>query len=138
MRINFLPIIALSFTLFPIGPMASARTIPVSQQEISVMVSKDQGQLLDWSATNRRIERIFVDNPEQFRESFVFVTDGCSKDKCAASASMINISARAGATGIRRGSIKVVLRDRSARKYVYTVRLIKVTWPVKDGVTSFS
>lgn len=138
MRINFLPIIALSFTLLPIGPMAAARTIPVAQQEISVMVSKDQGQLLDWSATNRRIERIFVDNPEQFRESFVFVTDGCSKDKCSGSASMINISARAGATGIRRGSIKVVLRDRSARKYVYTVRLVKVTWPVKDGVTSFS
>ena len=70
-------------------------------------------QLLDWSRTDRRIERIFIDNPERFRESFVFTTDGCDKEKCA-NASMINVSARAGSAGIRRGSIKVVLRDRSA------------------------
>lgn len=129
-----LPILAL--VLIPGSPLLAA-TFPVDRIEINAQVSADLGQLLDWSRTDRRIERIFIDNPERFRESFVFTTDGCDKEKCA-NASMINVSARAGSAGIRRGSIKVVLRDRSARKYVCVVRLTKVTWAIKDGVTSFA
>jgi hypothetical protein len=130
-------LMALAISLLSSSPIAAAN-LSVDRTQVNALVSVNTGQLLDWSKTDRRIERIFIDNPEQFRQIFVFATDGCDKDKCSASASMINISARSGTTGIKRGSMKVVVRDRSARKYVYVIHLTKVTWTIRDGITSFS
>jgi hypothetical protein len=117
----------------PIGP-ALAKTVSVDRQQITANISNDLGQLLDWSPTDRRIERIFFDNPEQFHKSFIFTTDGCKKDKCT-NASLLNISARPGG-GDARSSIKVVLANRLGKKYIYTIRLIKVR-AVEDGVITF-
>ena len=112
-----------------------AKTVPVDRQQITANISNDLGQLFDWSPTDRRIERIFFDNPEQFHKSFIFTTDGCKKDKCT-NASLLNISARPG-SGDARSSIKVVLANRLGKKYIYTIRLIKVR-SVEDGVITFS
>lgn len=120
--------------LLPVSPTL-AETVSVDRQQITASISNDMGQLLDWSQTDRRIERIFFDNPEQFRKSFVFITDGCKKDKCT-NASLLNISARPG-SGDARSSMKVVLSNRLGRKYIYTIRLIKVK-SVEDGVIAFS
>lgn len=112
---------------------ATASTVSVNRQQITANISTDLGQLLDWSQTDRRIEFIFFDNPEQFRKSFVLATDGCKKDRCV-NASILNVSARPG--GSPRSSFKVVLKDRLGRKHVYTVRLIKVN-KINDGVITF-
>jgi hypothetical protein len=128
------PLLALALT--PGSPLIAA-TFPVDREAVDAQVSTDLGQLLDWSQTDRRIERIFIDNPEQFRAAFVFTTDGCDKDKCSATASMVNISARAETEGIRRGSMKVILKNRMGKKSVCVIRLTKVTWAIRDGVTSF-
>ena len=117
----------------PISPTL-AKTVPVDRQQITANISNDLGQLFDWSPTDRRIERIFFDNPEQFHKSFIFTTDGCKKDKCT-NASLLNISARPG-SGDARSSIKVVLANRLGKKYIYTIRLIKVR-AVEDGVITF-
>jgi hypothetical protein len=117
----------------PISP-ALAKTVSIDRQQITANISNDLGQLLDWSPTDRRIERIFFDNPEQFHKSFIFTTDGCKKDKCT-NASLLNISARPG-SGDARSSIKVVLANRLGKKYIYTIRLIKVR-SVEDGVITF-
>lgn len=114
---------------------ASAESVPVSRERVTVNISLETGQLLDWSRSDRRIERIFFDNPEQFRDSYIFTTDGCSKTKCT-NASMINISARPGGR-FPRSSIKVVLVDRTGKKYVCTVNLVKVKY-VQDSVITFS
>ena len=102
----------------PISPTL-AKTVPVDRQQITANISNDLGQLFDWSPTDRRIERIFFDNPEQFHKSFIFTTDGCKKDKCT-NASLLNISARPG-SGDARSSIKVVLTNRLGKKYIYTI-----------------
>jgi hypothetical protein len=117
----------------PISPTL-AKTVSVDRQQITANISNDLGQLFDWSPTDRRIERIFFDNPEQFHKSFIFTTDGCKKDKCT-NASLLNISARPG-SGDARSSIKVVLANRLGKKYIYTIRLIKVR-AVEDGVITF-
>jgi hypothetical protein len=117
----------------PISPTL-AKTVSVDRQQITANISNDLGQLFDWSPTDRRIERILFDNPEQFHKSFIFTTDGCTKDKCT-NASLLNISARPGGSNAR-SSIKVVLANRLGKKYIYTIRLIKVK-SVDDGVITF-
>lgn len=115
---------------------ANAQEIGRNQQEITAYISPSQGHLIDWSKTDRRIERIFIDNPEQFKESFVFATDGCAKDKCSPSTSMINLGSRGGSDRIRRGSIKVVLRDRRGGKSVVAIRVVAVPWSIEDPITT--
>jgi hypothetical protein len=127
-------LLSLFATLLPVS-QTLAETVSVDRQQITANISNDMGQLLDWSATDRRIERIFFDNPEQFRKSFIFTTDGCKKDQCL-NASLINISARPG-SGEARSSLKVVLANRLGKKYIYTIRLVKVK-SVEDGVIAFS
>jgi hypothetical protein len=112
-----------------------AEIISDDRQQITAKISNDLGQLFDWSQTDRRIERIFFDNPEQFHKSFVFTTDGCKKDKCT-NASLLSVSSRPG-SGQAHSSLKVVLVNRLGKKYIYTIRLIKVK-SVDDGVITFS
>jgi hypothetical protein len=126
-------LIILSLLLPPISVRAS--TVSLQREGITANVSDNTGQLLDWSATDRRIERIFFDNPERFRDSFVITTDGCTNNKCV-NASLLNISARPGGRYLD-GSLKVILNDRSGRKRVLTVNVIKVK-QVDDGVMTFS
>jgi hypothetical protein len=120
--------------LLPVSPTL-ADTVSVDRTEITANISDNLGQLLDWSQTDRRIEYIFLDNPEQFRKSFLLVTDGCKKDKCV-NASLLNISARPGGVNAN-ASLKVVVKDPKGKKYIYTIRSIKVK-NNNDGVITFS
>ena len=107
----------------------------LQRESVIANVSENTGQLLDWSATDRRIERIFFDNPERFRDSFVITTDGCTNNKCV-NAYLLNISARPSGRYLD-GSLKVILNDRSGRKRVLTVNVVKVK-QVDDSVMTFS
>jgi hypothetical protein len=110
-------------------------TVSLQSERVIAYVSEQTGQLLDWSATDRRIERIFFDNPERFRDSFTIVTDGCTKNKCL-NASLLNISFRPGGR-YAQGSLKVILIDRVGKKHVLKVDAIKVR-EVADSVMTFS
>jgi hypothetical protein len=127
------PLVLLSFLLSSLP--ARAGTVSLQRESVIANVSENTGQLLDWSATDRRIERIFFDNPERFRDSFVITTDGCTNNKCV-NASLLNISARPGGR-YPQGSLKVILNDRSGRKRVLTVSVVKVK-EVTDSVMFFS
>jgi hypothetical protein len=127
------PLVLLSFLLSSLP--ARAGTVSLQRERVTANVSENTGQLIDWSATDRRIERIFFDNPERFRDSFVITTDGCTNNKCV-NASLLNISARPGGRYMN-GSLKVILNDRSGRKRVLTVRVVKVR-QVEDSVMTFS
>jgi hypothetical protein len=126
-------LVLLSFLLSSLT--AKAGTVSLQRDRATAYVSENTGQLLDWSATDRRIERIFFDNPERFRDSFVITTDGCTNNKCV-NASLLNISARPGGRYLN-GSLKVILNDRSGRKRVLTVNVVKVR-QVDDSVMTFS
>jgi hypothetical protein len=121
--------------LFAITPVRANTTVSLQSDRVTANVSEQTGQLLDWSATDRRIERIFFDNPERFRDSFIITTDGCTNNKCV-NASLLNISARPGGR-YAQGSLKVILNDRSGRKRVLTVSVVKVK-EVADSVMTFS
>ena len=127
------PLVLLSLLLSSLT--ARAGTVSLQRESVIANVSENTGQLLDWSATDRRIERIFFDNPERFRDSFVITTDGCNNNKCV-NASLLNISARPGGR-YPQGSLKVILNDRSGRKRVLTVNVVKVR-QVDDRVMTFS
>jgi hypothetical protein len=121
--------------LFAITPARGNTTVSLQSERVTANVSEQTGQLLDWSATDRRIERIFFDNPERFRDSFIITTDGCTNKKCV-NASLLNISVRPGGR-YAQGSLKVILIDRSGRKRVLTVSVVKVK-EVADSVMTFS
>ncbi|WP_373539555.1 hypothetical protein [Chamaesiphon sp.] len=134
MLLNKIPLLVLLSFLLSSLP-ARAGTVSLQRESVIANVSENTGQLLDWSATDRRIERIFFDNPERFRDSFVITTDGCTNNKCV-NASLLNISARSGGR-YPEGSLKVILNDRSGRKRVLTVNVVKVK-QVDDSVMTFS
>jgi hypothetical protein len=130
MLLNKIPLLVLlSFLLSSLT--ARAGTVSLQRESVIANVSENT----DWSATDRRIERIFFDNPERFRDSFVITTDGCTNNKCV-NASLLNISARSGGRYLD-GSLKVILNDRSGRKRVLTVNVVKVK-QVDDSVMTFS
>jgi hypothetical protein len=134
MLLNKIPLLVLLSFLLSSLP-ARAGTVSLQRESVIANVSENTGQLLDWSATDRRIERIFFDNPERFRDSFVITTDGCTNNKCV-NASLLNISARPSGRYVD-GSLKVILNDRSGRKRVLTVNVVKVR-QVNDSVMTFS
>jgi hypothetical protein len=134
MLLSKVPVLVL-FSLLLSTAAAKAGTVSLQRERVIANVSENTGQLLDWSATDRRIERIFFDNPERFRDSFVITTDGCTNNKCV-NASLLNISARLGGR-YPEGSLKVILNDRSGRKRVLTVNVVKVK-QVEDSVMTFS
>lgn len=127
--------LAVAIALFGLCSSAQAQEITRSQNTIDIYVSTSTGHIIDWSDSGQRIERVFIDNPEEFQRSFVFATDGCTKDKCSQSATMINISARGLISNIKRGSIKVVLVDRRNRKSAIAVRVVAVPWATVDPIT---
>jgi hypothetical protein len=134
MLLSKMPILVL-FSLLLSTAAVRAGTVSLQRDRVIANVSENTGQLLDWSATDRRIERIFFDNPERFRDSFVITTDGCTNNKCV-NASLLNISARPGGR-YPDGSLKVILNDRAGRKRVLTVNVVKVK-QVDDSVMTFS
>jgi hypothetical protein len=134
MLLSKIPLLVLLLLLLSSLP-TRAGTVSLQRESVIANVSENTGQLLDWSATDRRIERIFFDNPERFRDSFVITTDGCTNNKCV-NASLLNISARPGGR-YPQGSLKVILNDRSGRKRVLTVSVVKVK-EVADSVMTFS
>jgi hypothetical protein len=134
MLLSKIPLLVLLSFLLSSLP-ARAGTVSLQRESVIANVSENTGQLLDWSATDRRIERIFFDNPERFRDSFVITTDGCTNNKCV-NASLLNISARPSGRYVD-GSLKVILNDRSGRKWVLTVNIVKVK-QVDDSVMTFS
>jgi hypothetical protein len=134
MLLSKIPLLVLISFLLSSLP-ARAGTVSLQRESVIANVSENTGQLLDWSATDRRIERIFFDNPERFRDSFVITTDGCTNNKCV-NASLLNISARPSGRYLD-GSLKVILNDRSGRKRVLTVNVVKVR-QVNDSVMTFS
>ena len=134
MLLSKIPLLVLLSFLLSSLP-ARAGTVSLQRERVIANVSENTGQLLDWSATDRRIERIFFDNPERFRDSFVITTDGCTNTKCV-NASLLNISARPSGRYMD-GSLKVILNDRSGRKRVLTVNVVKVK-QVDDRVMTFS
>jgi hypothetical protein len=134
MLLSKIPLLVLISFLLSSLP-ARAGTVSLQRESVIANVSENTGQLLDWSATDRRIERIFFDNPERFRDSFVITTDGCTNNKCV-NASLLNISARPSGRYVD-GSLKVILNDRSGRKRVLTVNVVKVR-QVNDSVMTFS
>ena len=134
MLLSKIPLLVLLSFLLSSLP-ARAGTVSLQRESVIANVSENTGQLFDWSATDRRIERIFFDNPERFRDSFVITTDGCTNNKCV-NASLLNISARLGGRYVD-GSLKVILNDRSGRKRVLTVNVVKVR-QVNDSVMTFS
>lgn len=134
MLLSKIPLLVLLSFLLSSLP-ARAGTVSLQRESVIANVSDNTGQLLDWSATDRRIERIFFDNPERFRDSFVITTDGCTNNKCV-NASLLNISARPSGR-YHDGSLKVILNDRSGRKRVLTVNVVKVK-QVDDSVMTFS
>jgi hypothetical protein len=134
MLLSKIPLLVLLSFLLSSLP-ARAGTVSLQRERVIANVSENTGQLLDWSATDRRIERIFFDNPERFRDSFVITTDGCTNNKCV-NASLLNISARPSGRYVD-GSLKVILNDRSGRKRVLTVNVVKVR-QVNDSVMTFS
>jgi hypothetical protein len=81
MLLSKIPLLVLLSFLLSSLP-ARAGTVSLQRESVIANVSENTGQLLDWSATDRRIERIFFDNPERFRDSFVITTDGCTNNKC--------------------------------------------------------
>ena len=134
MLLSKIPLLVLLSFLLSSLP-ARAGTVSLQRESVIANVSENTGQLLDWSATDRRIERIFFDNPERFRDSFVITTDGCTNNKCV-NASLLNISARPSGRYLD-GSLKVILNDRAGRKRVLTVNVVKVK-QVDDSVMTFS
>lgn len=134
MLLSKIPLLVLLSLLLSSLP-TRAGTVSLQRESVIANVSENTGQLLDWSATDRRIERIFFDNPERFRDSFVITTDGCTNNKCI-NASLLNISTRPGGR-YPDGSLKVILNDRSGRKRVLTVNVVKVK-QVDDSVMTFS
>jgi hypothetical protein len=134
MLLSKIPLLLLLSFLLPSIPVR-AGTISLQRESVIANVSENTGQLLDWSATDRRIERIFFDNPERFRDSFLITTDGCTNNKCV-NASLLNISVRPGGR-YPEGSLKVILSDRAGRKRVLTVNVVKVK-QVDDSVMTFS
>ncbi|WP_373547084.1 hypothetical protein [Chamaesiphon sp.] len=128
------PFLLLLSLLFPHVPV-NAGTMSLQSEYVTASVSENIGQLLDWSATDRRIERIFFDNPERFRDSFVITTDGCTNNKCV-NASLLNISARPGGRYLD-ASLKVILYDRLGKKRVLAVNVVKVK-QVTDSLMTFS
>ena len=134
MLLSKMPILVL-FSFLLSTAAVRAGTVSLQRDRVIANVSENTGQLLDWSATDRRIERIFFDNPERFRDSFVITTDGCTNNKCV-NASLLNISARPGGR-YPDGSLKVILNERSGRKRVLTVNVVKVR-QVSDSVMTFS
>jgi hypothetical protein len=134
MLLSKIPLLVLLSLLLSSLP-TRAGTVSLQRDRAIAYVSENTGQLLDWSATDRRIERIFFDNPERFRDSFVITTDGCTNNKCV-NASLLNISVRPGGRYVD-GSLKVILNDRSGRKRVLTVNVVKVK-EVADSVMTFS
>jgi hypothetical protein len=134
MLLSKMPVLVLVSLLFSTA-IARGGTVSLQRDLVIANVSENTGQLLDWSATDRRIERIFFDNPERFRDSFVITTDGCTNNKCV-NASLLNISARPGGR-YPNCSLKVILNDRAGRKRVLKVNVVKVK-QVDDSVMTFS
>lgn len=112
-----------------------AATVYANTDRVKAEVSDDNGQLLDWSNTDKKIETIFLDNPERFRNSFVFVADGCNKNKCV-NATAIAISARPQGK-VRYATMKVRLIDSKGQRSIVVVNITKVPYN-DDGTIVFA
>jgi hypothetical protein len=112
-----------------------AATVYTNTDRIRADISDDNGQLIDWSNTDRKIEAIFIDNPERFRESFIFVADGCNKNKCV-NATAISISARTTSRNSR-ATMKVRLIDSKGRRSIVVISVEKVPYN-GDGTIVFA
>jgi hypothetical protein len=103
---------------------------------VDAPISEEMGQLLDWSNTDRHIVSIYIDNPERFRESFIFTADGCTQKKCSKNATTMSISAKPNGK-YRRAVLKVRLVDSQGKYSIVVVNVIKVPY-TDDGLIVFN
>lgn len=130
-----IPLLGLAFASFLFSGSAEAATLYTDTDRITANVSDDNGQLIDWSNTDRKIEAIYLDNPGRFRQDFVFTADGCNKERCV-NATAISISAiRQG--GNKRAVMKVRLVNSKGKRSILVINVEKVPYN-SDGVITFA
>lgn len=130
--------ILVPLTTLMLSPPVLSQDVPRETRSLEVAVNQQTGHLLNWSATDRRIKSIMIDNPESLQKNIVFNVDGCTRQLCSNDASLVLISPRPGAKVGVGGTIRVITYDPKNRLFAYTIKINITDDLQQDAETRFT